>query len=92
VFMIYLFIHTLGHGIKKDFDLVDLGFDYGFYFALLAFSVFESQYVVGPMVTTILDFLIYICAFTHIFVPTIMFIISMIKNGMETNRRESEYS
>jgi len=82
-FLTYIFIYSLGHAIKKDFDMIDLAFNWGIYFALFAFFVLQTQYLGSPIMSNILDWLIYVGAFTHVFASTVFLFISMMRASME---------
>jgi hypothetical protein len=74
----YMFIFSLGHAIKQDFDMVDLAFDWGIYFAVIAFYAFQNEYLGSPIMFSILDMLIYVGAFTHMFLPLLFLFLSIV--------------
>jgi hypothetical protein len=74
----YLFIFSLGHAIKQDFDMIDLSFDWGLYFAVVAFYAFQNEYLGSPIMFSILDMLIYVGAVTHVFLPLIFLFLSIV--------------
>lgn len=83
---VWLFVYSLGHAIKKDFDVVDLGFDFGIYFALLGLYILQQQYLGNPVIDNILFIFVYVGAFTHIFAASIFFFISLFRASAERTR------
>jgi len=88
LFLIYLFIYSLGHAVKKDFDMVDLGFCLGIYFALIGLWMVQSQYIGNPLMESILITLVYIGGFTHVFAPMLFFVISMFRASWEKSQSD----
>lgn len=88
VFMVYSLVNTIGHGVKKDFDIVDLGFDFGIYFAVIGFYFLQQQYLGSPLMDNILYVLFYSGGFTHVFLPAVFFFISMFKASTEKTRQQ----
>lgn len=74
----YLTISNLGHYIKLDFDFLDLAWNFGIYFVLVGGYMLELNYLMNPQVESFLLLFIEIGAFTQIFIPAIMLIVSMI--------------
>lgn len=88
VFLVWTFVYSLGHAMKKDFDIVDLAFDFGIYFALVGLYLLQQQYVGNPVMDNILYVLFYVGGFTHIFLSSIFFFISMFKASMERSQQQ----
>ena len=84
---IYLFIYSFGHFLKKDMDLIDLAFDWGIYFVLLAFYILEQQYLGSPMMDSILGLFVTIGAFSHVLFSLIAFMFIMIYKSMIDNKK-----
>lgn len=82
----WLFIYSLGHAIRRDFDIVDLGFDYGIYFAVLSLYILQKQYLGSPLMDDILNIFVYVGAFTHILASSIFFFISLFRASAEQTR------
>lgn len=76
---VLLFVYSMGHAIKKDFDIVDLGIDFGIYFALVGLYILQQEYIGNLLIDNILNILIYVGAFTHILFSSIFFFVSMFK-------------
>jgi len=88
VFLVYTFVYALGHGIKKDFDIVDLGFCFGLYFALVGFYFLQQQYLGSPLMDNILYVLFYAGGFTHVLLPSVFFFIAMLRASMEKSQQQ----
>lgn len=76
---VWLFVYALGHAIKQDFDLMDLGFCFGIYFAILGIYYLQQTYLGMPLMNNILNILVYVGAFTHVLFASIFFFISMFR-------------
>ena len=77
VFMTYLVIYSLGHVIKLDFDIMDLAWNYGIFFALVAMLMFQNFYLGNPEIQDFLRLFVNIGIFTSVFLPTIYFILTL---------------
>jgi len=84
---VWLFVYSMGHAIKKDFDIIDLGFDFGIYFMLFSLFILQQQYMGNPMMDSLLNVFVYVGTFTHILFPSIFFFISMFRAS--TDRTQS---
>lgn len=84
--LVYLFVYSVGHVIKQDFDMIDLAFDYGIYFVLLGLYFMQIEYLGNVVMNSILSMLIYVGAFTHIFASTVFFIISIFHASLEKKK------
>jgi len=85
-FMVYSVVHTTGHFIKRDFDILDLAMNWGLYFALLALFTLEGFYLGNPDIHSWFLWLIYVTGITHIFLPAIAFGFSFITNLLKVRR------
>jgi hypothetical protein len=86
LFLVYLFVYSLGHAIQKNFDIVDLGFCMGIYFALLGLWFVHGQYIGNPLMESILSWLVYVGGVTHVFAPMVFFIISLFRASLEKSQ------
>jgi hypothetical protein len=86
LFMTYLLLSSIGHFMEKNFDILDLAWDYGIYFVLIGLYIFEGEYIANPLIHSILDVLIVVGGITHIFAATIFFLISLMWASMEKQR------
>lgn len=84
--LVFLFLHSLGHFIKLDTDLIDVAYSWGAYFALLAYYALESYYLGNPRIDNITLLAIRIGAFTAFAMPFIAFIVSMITQTLLNNK------
>lgn len=74
---ILIIVYSLGHLIKMDFDIVDLSWNYGIYFVLVATYMLHNNYLGDTSISNLLDWFIYIGAVTNLFLPTIYFILTL---------------
>lgn len=84
---VWLFVYSMGHAIKKDFDIVDLGFDFGIYFMLFSLFILQQQYMGNPLMDSILNVFVYVGAFTHILFSSIFFFVSMFKASTDRTQQ-----
>lgn len=88
LFMTYLLLSSIGHLMEKNFDILDLAWDYGIYFVLIGLYIFEEVYIGNSTIHSILEVLVIVGAFTHMVAATIFFIISMIWAGMQKTKQK----
>lgn len=84
---IFLFIYSFGHFLKKDFDLIDLSFDFGIYFVMVAYYILQQQYFANPLIDDITYIFVYVGAFTHVLISLIFFIVNMIWQNLDKQRQ-----
>ena len=80
IFLIYLvaiLFYGIGHIVSLDFDLQDLGYNLGGYFALLGVFMLEKQYLGNLQIEVFLNLFIEIGAITNVFFPVVAFILSI---------------
>jgi len=77
LFMTYLIIYSLGHVVKLDFDILDLAWNYGIFFAMVALLMFQNFYLGNPDIENFLKLFVNIGIFTSIVLPTIYFILTL---------------
>lgn len=88
-FLIYMFVFSLGHAIKKDFDFVDFALNFGIYASLLGFYIFQKQYLGNPTIEGVTEVLVIVGAVTHVVASGIFLFISLVWSNMEQQRRAS---
>lgn len=77
LFMIYLIIYSLGHVVNLDFDIIDLAWNYGIFFVVVAMLMFQNFYLGNPEVESFLTLVVKIGAVTTLFLPTVYFILTL---------------
>lgn len=75
--MVYLVITSIGHAISLDFDLVDLSWNYGIFFAILGLFYLQESYLGDPLMGNILGWGVDIGILTQMVLPTIYFIMTL---------------
>lgn len=88
-FLIYIFIYSFGHFIKKDFDMKDLAINWGLYFVLISFFILQGSYLGNPVMANILEVIVYVGAFTHMICSLIFFCITLIVANMEQYKQKT---
>lgn len=73
----YIFINSLGHAVKLDFDIIDLAFNYGAYFALVGIYLLTDIYLVNTKITDLLSIFVKVGVATNIVLPTIYFFLTL---------------
>lgn len=73
----YLAIYTIGHLMKLDFDIIDLAFDWGLFFAIVVMYFLEQFYMGNPGVESYLLWFIAVGGVMLVLVPIIAFILSI---------------
>lgn len=80
LYLIVLLLKGIGHIIEKDFDIIDLAFNWGGYFCLLALYMLERFYLGNLDIEGFLIIFIDVGAITHMMAPFIAFILCVIRN------------
>lgn len=75
--LITLMLYTLAHFVEKDFDMKDLIFNISAYFVLWGIYILGIEYVGNSFINTFLEWLIGIGALTNVFIPLVIFVISI---------------
>lgn len=73
----FMTLYTIGHLLSLDFDIVDLSFDWGIYFGIIALYYLESFYLGNTAMNSWLILLIEIGSVVLILVPIVAFILSV---------------
>lgn len=76
-FLIYLLIYCFGHFLKLDFDLIDLAYSYGFFFAYLTLFYLSKYYVGNVFMESMMELFLWPLGILLLVVPLIMFVISL---------------
>lgn len=79
----YLALYTIGHLINADFDIIDLSFDLGLFFMILALYFLENYYLGNPAIETYLLWFISAGGIMLVLVPFIAFILSLVKGSFK---------
>lgn len=75
--LIFLIIYSLGHAINLDFDIIDLAWNIGIYAAFIGAYLLADTYMGDNNILNILNFVVYIGAFTNAVLPVIYFILTL---------------
>lgn len=73
----WLSIYTFGHLMTLDFDLLDLAFDWGLYFVIIALYILEQFYLGNTLIETYLIWFMMAGGFMLVIVPVIALVLSM---------------
>lgn len=73
----YFAIYTIGHLVSLDFDIIDLAFDWGLYFVILALYSLEVFYLGNVGMETYLLWFISVGGVLLILIPIIAFVLSI---------------
>lgn len=84
--LIYLAIHSVGHFLTLDTDIIDVAFNMAGYIGLLAAYVMHDFYVGNPKIEEILVWVLGITGFTNVLVPLIAFFVSIIWQSMKRKK------
>lgn len=76
--MAYSIIYSIGHIVRLDFDVLDLAFNWGIYFVLFATHMLSKFYLGDPNIDSLMLIFVNVGAYTHVIVPMIAFIMTMI--------------
>jgi len=82
LFLVYIMIYSMGHLIRLDFDFLDLAYNLGLYFSILALYMLSLFYLGNPQIEDFLLLLIQICAWTNVFIPFIALVLSITIGSM----------
>jgi hypothetical protein len=89
-FTAYIILYDLGHFISLDFDIIDVAFNWGIYFVVVALYGLERFYLGSPMIETWLLWFIKIGGFVLIFMPLLAFILSITVGTLKNKRINTE--
>lgn len=76
-FMLFFLLYSVGHIFNLDFDIIDLAYNWGAYFALLALFLLEGYYLGNPDIHSWMLWLIYVGGVTNFFIPLIALFLSV---------------
>jgi len=77
--MIVTLFNNLGSLAEVSFDLKDLTYSYIAFFGYLTYYYFVNIYFDMPFIMDILDAMLWVAGFTHLFIPGVALIFSIIK-------------
>jgi hypothetical protein len=76
----YLVLYSIGHLVNADFDIIDLAYDWGLFFMILALYFLENFYLGNQAIETYLLWFIGAGGILLVLLPLIAFILSIV-NG-----------
>jgi hypothetical protein len=79
----YLSLYTIGHLINADFDIIDLSFDLGLFFMILALYFLEDYYLGNEAIGEYLLWFISAGGIMLVLVPFIAFILSLVHGSFK---------
>lgn len=82
----YMALYTIGHFMSLDFDLIDLAFDWGLFFAIGAFYFLEMNYLGNIGMELYLNWFLAIGGIILILVPIIAFILSITVGSLQRKK------
>lgn len=88
-YLIFFVLYGIGHFIALDFDMKDLAFNMGGYFALLGLYMLGRFYVGNLDINGFLEIFIYIGAITNVFLPITAFMVCFFKQNMKVGDRNA---
>ena len=86
--LIYIVIYSFGHFLKLDFDLIDLAYSYGAYFAFLALYYLSQYYVGNAFMESIMLLIMWPLGILLLLVPLIMFVISLTMGALKPQQMD----
>ena len=75
--LLFFLIYDIGHMVQLDFDVMDLAYNLGIYFALFATYMLELYYVGNPQIEDWLVWIIGVGAFVYVIIPVVAFILTL---------------
>lgn len=81
IYLIFFLFEGIGHFKNLDFDIRDLSYNWGGYFALFGLYMLEKTYLGNPDIEGFLIMFIEIGALTNFLLPLIAFIVSYFKQN-----------
>jgi hypothetical protein len=82
----YMALYTIGHLMSLDFDLIDLAFDWGLFFAIGAFYFLEMNYLGNIGIELYLNWFLAVGGIVLIVVPMIAFILSITVGSLQRKK------
>jgi hypothetical protein len=84
--LIYIFVYSLGHFLKLDFDLIDLAYSFGMFFSYLTLFFLSKYYIGNDAIEGIMELFLYPLGLLLLVVPLIMFVISITVGALKPNQ------
>lgn len=72
-FMVYSMIHLIAHVFTLDYDMLDMAFSIGIYFAILGLNILQEYYLGNPDFKSWIGLIIQIGLWTHLLLPIFSF-------------------
>lgn len=85
----YLSIYTIGHFLSLDFDLVDLAFDWGVFFAILTAYSLEMYYLGNLGIEAYFKWFLLIGGLLLVVIPIVAFIFSITIGSLSKRKVQS---
>ena len=76
--IVYIIFYSIGRVVKFEMDILDVAYNLGFFFGLLALFVVFNSYWADPAIYGILRTVMTVTGTTNVFLPLVFFTISMI--------------
>lgn len=86
VFLVYFFIYSLGHFMSLDFDIIDLAFNWGIYFALFGLYMLSRYYLGNQDIEGFLLIFVSVGGLTTFLMPIFAFFISLTVGSIQKNK------
>jgi hypothetical protein len=90
-FLVFMVLYSVGRFSKFEFDIIDLAFNLGFFFALLAFYAIQNSYWGEPIITDFSLLAVKITAVTNVFIPFVLFIVILVYGGLMERKIPNVY-
>lgn len=80
--LVLLFIVGLGHSFNLDYDVIDLGWNWGLYFVMFGAFMFEKVYLADTNIDNIMPIILQVTGITHILIPALSLGISLLVGSL----------
>lgn len=84
-------LKSMGNIVEGNFDLLDVAFWWGLYFALLGVTLLAKTYLGTLVVINWLQDLVFWLGFPMILVPILAFILSLIRTGAKNKKEKAKW-
>lgn len=79
---VFSMLNCIGHWVNLDCDILDAGTAMGIYLSVVALYYFSTMYMGSSFIENILMLFIKVGWLTHIVVPTLAFVTSLVWNPL----------
>lgn len=87
----YILIKSIGLGISREFDILDLAYNYGLFFALFAFYYLASYYLDNVVINDMLWLFVRVMGIPLLFLPVVYFVMSIASNITATKQQNKQW-